>query len=172
MVVVVVIVLYLYVTQYSSCQVTVCPLNTDRNKKPSKTLPLVKCALIRIFPYYFCFLLCSKELQKDVETRQKSLNTRGEQVSGKLKKVEQKEFMDRLRTLNEEWQKAKDQLDEQRKHLEDGISSCMKHLDMLEQAKSKAKEIDGLLDEINSTTEADISALESKTQVIYTSEIY
>lgn len=116
--------------------------------------------------------MCSKELQKDVETRQKSLNTRGEQVSGKLKKVEQKEFMDRLRTLNEEWQKAKDQLDEQRKHLEDGISSCMKHLDMLEQAKSKAKEIDRLLDEINSSTEADISALESKTQVIYTSEIY
>ena len=169
MVVVVVIVLYFYVTQYSSCQVTVCPLNTDRNKKPSKTLPLVKCALIRIFPYLFLFFIV---LQKDVETRQKSLNTRGEQVSGKLKKVEQKEFMDRLRTLNEEWQKAKDQLDEQRKHLEDGISSCMKHLDMLEQAKSKAKEIDGLLDEINSTTEADISALESKTQVIYTSEIY
>ena len=63
-VVVVVIVLYFYVTQYSSCQVTVCPLNTDRNNKPSKTLPLVKCALIRIFPYLFLFFIVFQGVTK------------------------------------------------------------------------------------------------------------
>ena len=114
----------------------------------------------------FGYLFFSKELLKDADIREKSLNTRGEQVSGKLNETERKEFEDRLRKLNEEWQKAKVQLNEQRELLEDGISSCMKHLEIVEQAKSKAKEIDGLLNEINSDTEADMAALESKTQVL------
>lgn len=68
--------------------------------------------------------------------------------------------------MNEEWQKAKEQLNEQRELLEDGISSCMKHLEIVEQAKSKAKEIDQRLSEISAVKEENMETVESKTQVL------
>ena len=68
--------------------------------------------------------------------------------------------------MSEEWQKAKEQLNEQRELLEDGISSCMKHLEIVEQAKSKAKEIDQLLSEISAVKDENMETVESKTQVL------
>lgn len=68
--------------------------------------------------------------------------------------------------MNEEWQKAKEQLNEQRELLEDGISSCTKHLEIVEQAKSKAKEIDQRLSEISAVKEENMETVESKTQVL------
>lgn len=111
-------------------------------------------------------LFPAKDLLKEADAREKALSTRGELVSGKLNEVEREEFEDRLRKLNEEWQKAKEQLNEQRELLEDGISSCMKHLEIVEQAKSKAKEIDQLLSEISAVKEENMETVESKTQVL------
>ena len=73
--------------------------------------------------------------------------------------------------MSEEWQKAKEQLNEQRELLEDGISSCMKHLEIVEQAKSKATEIDELLSEINDVKQENMEAVETKTQVLCVSVI-
>lgn len=73
--------------------------------------------------------------------------------------------------MSEEWQKAKEQLNEQRELLEDGISSCMKHLEIVEQAKSKATEIDELLSEINDAKQENMEAVETKTQVLCVSVI-
>lgn len=98
--------------------------------------------------------------------RENTLSTRGEQVSGKLNEGEREEFEDRLRTLKEEWQKAKEQLNEQRELLEDGISSCMKHLEIVKQATSKASEIDQLLSEITTAKEENMETVETKTQVL------
>lgn len=102
---------------------------------------------------------------KEVDAREKTLSTRGEQVSGKLNEIERKEFKDRFRKLSEEWQQAKEQLNDQRELLEDGISSCMKHLDIVEQANAKAKEIDQLLREMDATKHENMETVESKTQV-------
>lgn len=73
--------------------------------------------------------------------------------------------------MSEEWQKAKEQLNEQRELLEDGISSCMKHLEIVEQAKTKATEIDQLLSEINDAKEENMETVESKTQVLCVSVV-
>ncbi|KAL9958264.1 hypothetical protein ACROYT_G035259 [Oculina patagonica] len=114
--------------------------------------------------FYFIYLEENVDLLKEVDSREKALSTRGEQVSGKLNEIERKEFEDRLRKLSEEWQKAKEQLHEQRELLEDGINSCMKHLEIVEQAKTKATEIDQLLSEINDAKEENMETVESKTQ--------
>lgn len=68
--------------------------------------------------------------------------------------------------MKEEWQKAKEQLNEQRELLEDGISSCMKHLEIVKQATSKASEIDQLLSEITTVKEENMETVETKTQVL------
>ena len=67
--------------------------------------------------------------------------------------------------MREEWQKAKEQLNEQRVLLEDGISSCMKHLEIVKQATSKASEIDQLLSAITAAQEENMETVETKTQV-------
>lgn len=111
-------------------------------------------------------LLRAQDLIKEVDGRESTLSTRGEQVSGKLNEGEREEFEDKLRTLKEEWQKAKEQLNEQREQLEDGISSCMKHLEIVKQATSKASEIDQLLSEITTAKEENMETVETKTQVL------
>ena len=50
--------------------------------------------------------------------------------------------------------------------MEDGISSCQKHLEIVKQAESKAKEIDQLLSEITAAEDADMEMVETKTQVL------
>ena len=60
---------------------------------------------------------------------------------------------------------AKITLNEQRGVLEDGISSCMKQLEIMEQAKEAAKKVDELLSEINAAKENDMETVESKTEV-------
>ena len=57
-------------------------------------------------------------------------------------------------------------MNEQRELLEDGISSCQRHLEIVEQATSKAKEIDQLLSEITAVKEEDMETVETKTQVL------
>lgn len=106
-----------------------------------------------------------KDLLAEVDSKESSLNTRGEQVSGRLDELERKEFEDRLQNLSEEWRKAKEKLNEQRGVLEDGISGCMKQLEIMEQAKEAAKEVDQLLSEINAAKENDMETVESKTEV-------
>lgn len=106
-----------------------------------------------------------KELLTEIDSRGSLLSRRGEQVSGKLNELERKEFENRLVNLNEEWQTAKRKLTEQRELLEDGISSCMKQLKVMEQAKEAAKEVDQVLSEIKTAKENDIESVESKTEV-------
>lgn len=113
----------------------------------------------------------AKDFLKDVESREKALSTRGEQVSGKLNEIESNEFEHRLRKLSEEWLKAKERLNEQRELLEDGIYSCMKHLEIVDKAKSKATEIDELLSEINAAKDENMETVDSKTQVLYVSVV-
>ena len=113
----------------------------------------------------FCHLFPAQDLIKEVDGRENTLSTRGELVSGKLNELEREEFDERLRKLREEWQTAKEQLNEQRELLEDGISSCQKHLEIVELAESKAKEIDQLLSEITAAEDANMETVETKTQV-------
>lgn len=47
----------------------------------------------------------------------------------------------------------------------------MKHLEIVEQAKSKATEIDELLSEINDAKQENMEAVETKTQVLCVSVI-
>lgn len=101
----------------------------------------------------------------EIDSRGSLLSRRGEQVSGRLNELERKEFENRLVNLNEEWQTAKRKLTEQRELLEDGISSCMKQLKVMEQAKEAAKEVDQVLSEIKAAKENDIESVESKTEV-------
>ena len=49
--------------------------------------------------------------------------------------------------------------------MEDGISSCQKHLEIVELAELKAKEIDQLLSEITAAEDANMETVETKTQV-------
>ena len=49
--------------------------------------------------------------------------------------------------------------------LEDGISGCMKQLEIMEQAKEAANEVDQLLSEISAAKENDMETVESKTEV-------
>lgn len=113
----------------------------------------------------FRHLFPAQDLIKEVDGRENTLSTRGELVSGKLNELEREEFDERLRKLREEWQTAKEQLNEQRELLEDGISSCQKHLEIVELAESKAKEIDQLLSEITAAEDANMETVETKTQV-------
>lgn len=113
----------------------------------------------------FRHLFPAQDLIKEVDGRENTLSTRGELVSGKLNELEREEFYERLRKLREEWQTAKEQLNEQRELLEDGISSCQKHLEIVELAESKAKEIDQLLSEITAAEDANMETVETKTQV-------
>lgn len=103
---------------------------------------------------------------KEVDGRENTLSTRGELVSGKLNELEREEFDERLRKLREEWQTAKEHLNEQRELLEDDISSCQKHLEIVKQAESKAKEIDQLLSEITTAEDANMETVETNTQVL------
>ena len=50
--------------------------------------------------------------------------------------------------------------------MEDGISSCQKHLEIVKQAESKAKEIDQLSSEITAADDGDMEMVETKTQVL------
>ena len=109
------------------------------------------------------FLL--KELLTEIDARGSLLNRQGEQVSGRLNELERKEFENRLVNLNEESRTAKRKLTEQRGLLEDGISSCMKQLKVMEQAKEAAKEVDQVLSEINAAKENDLESVERKTEV-------
>ena len=113
----------------------------------------------------FRHLFPAQDLIKEVDGRENTLSTRGELVSGKLNELEREEFDERLRKLREEWQTAKEQLNEQRELLEDGISSCQKHLEIVELAESKANEIDQLLSEITAAEDANMETVETKTQV-------
>ena len=113
----------------------------------------------------FRHLFPAQDLIKEVDGRENTLSTRGELVSGKLNELEREEFDERLRKLREEWQTAKEQLNEQREVLEDGISSCQKHLEIVELAELKAKEIDQLLSEITAAEDANMETVETKTQV-------
>lgn len=107
-----------------------------------------------------------KDLLTEIGTNETSLSARAEQVSGKLNELDKKEFDERLRNFGEEWQKAKQRLNEQRELLEDGISSCMKQLEVMERAKTTAKEVDQLLNEIDDSKQSDMEAVESKTEVL------
>ena len=50
--------------------------------------------------------------------------------------------------------------------MKDGISSCQKHLEIVELAKSKANEIDQLLREITTARDENMDTVETKTQVL------
>ena len=106
-----------------------------------------------------------KDLLTEIDTNETSLSARAEQVSGRLNELDKKEFDERLRNFGEEWRKAKQRLNEQRELLEDGISSCMKQLEVMERAKTTAKEVDQLLNEIDDSKQSDMEAVESKTEV-------
>ena len=105
-----------------------------------------------------------KDLLTEIDTSETSLSARAEQVSGRLNELDKKEFDERLRNFGEEWRKAKQRLNEQRELLEDGISSCMKQLEVMERAKTTAKEVDQLLNEIDDSKQSDMEAVESKTE--------
>lgn len=107
-----------------------------------------------------------KDLLTEIDTNETSLSARAEQVSGRLNELDKKEFDERLRNFGEEWRKAKQRLNEQRELLEDGISSCMKQLEVMERAKTTAKEVDQLLNEIDDSKQSDMEAAESKTEVL------
>lgn len=107
-----------------------------------------------------------KDLLTEIDTNETSLSARAEQVSGRLNELDKKEFDERLRNFGEEWRKAKQRLNEQRELLEDGISSCMKQLEVMERAKTTAKEVDQLLNEIDDSKQSDMEAFESKTEVL------
>ena len=107
-----------------------------------------------------------KNLLTEIDTNETSLSARAEQVSGRLNELDKKEFDERLRNFGEEWRKAKQRLNEQRELLEDGISSCMKQLEVMERAKTTAKEVDQLLNEIDDSKQSDMEAVESKTEVL------
>lgn len=107
-----------------------------------------------------------KDLLTEIDTNETSLSARAEQVSGRLNELDKKEFDERLRKFGEEWRKAKQRLNEQRELLEDGISSCMKQLEVMERAKTTAKEVDQLLNEIDDSKQSDMEAVESKTEVL------
>ena len=107
-----------------------------------------------------------KDLLTAIDTSETSLSARAEQVSGRLNELDKKEFDERLRNFGEEWRKAKQRLNEQRELLEDGISSCMKQLEVMERAKTTAKEVDQLLNEIDDSKQSDMEAVESKTEVL------
>lgn len=107
-----------------------------------------------------------KDLLTEIDTSETSLSARAEQVSGRLNELDKKEFDERLRNFGEEWRKAKQRLNEQRELLEDGISSCMKQLEVMERAKTTAKEVDQLLNEIDDSKQSDMEAVESKTEVL------
>lgn len=107
-----------------------------------------------------------KDLLTEIDTNETSLSARAEQVSGRLNELDKKEFDERLRKFGEEWRKAKQRLNEQRELLEDGISSCMKQLEVMERAKTTAKEVDQLLNEIDDSKQSDVEAVESKTEVL------
>lgn len=107
-----------------------------------------------------------KDLLTEIDTNETSLSARAEQVSGRLNELDKKEFDERLRNFGEEWRKAKQRLNEQRELLENGISSCMKQLEVMERAKTTAKEVDQLLNEIDDSKQSDMEAVESKTEVL------
>ena len=107
-----------------------------------------------------------KDLLTAIDTNETSLSARAEQVSGRLNELDKKEFDERLRNFGEEWRKAKQRLNEQRELLQDGISSCMKQLEVMERAKTTAKEVDQLLNEIDDSKQSDMEAVESKTEVL------
>lgn len=107
-----------------------------------------------------------KDLLTEIDTSETSLSARAEQVSGRLNELDKKEFDERLRKFGEEWRKAKQRLNEQRELLEDGISSCMKQLEVMERAKTTAEEVDQLLNEIDDSKQSDMEAVESKTEVL------
>lgn len=107
-----------------------------------------------------------KDLLTEIDTSETSLSARAEQVSGRLNELDKKEFDERLRNFGEEWRKTKQRLNEQRELLEDGISSCMKQLEVMERAKTTAKEVDQLLNEIDDSKQSDMEAVESKTEVL------
>lgn len=107
-----------------------------------------------------------KDLLTEIDTNETSLSARAEQVSGRLNELDKKEFDERLRNFGEEWRKAKQRLNEQRELLEDGISSCMKQLEVMERAKTTAKEVDQLLNEIDDSKQSHMEAVESKTEVL------
>lgn len=107
-----------------------------------------------------------KDLLTEIDASETSLSARAEQVSGRLNELDKKEFDERLRNFGEEWRKAKQRLNEQRELLEDGISSCMKQLEVMERAKTTAKEVDQLLNEIDDSKQSDMEAVESKTEVL------
>ena len=107
-----------------------------------------------------------KDLLTEIDTNETSLSARAEQVSGRLNELDKKEFDERLRNFGEEWRKAKQRLNEQRELLEDGISSCMKQLEVMERAKTTAKEVDQLLNEIDDSKQSDMEGVESKTEVL------
>lgn len=107
-----------------------------------------------------------KDLLTEIDTNETSLSARAEQVSGRLNELDKKEFDERLRNFGEEWRKAKQRLNEQRELLEDGISSCMKQLEVMERAKTTAKEVDQLLNEIDDSKQSDMETVESKTEVL------
>lgn len=107
-----------------------------------------------------------KDLLTEIDTNETSLSARAEQVSGRLNELDKKEFDERLRNFGEEWRKAKQRLNEQQELLEDGISSCMKQLEVMERAKTTAKEVDQLLNEIDDSKQSDMEAVESKTEVL------
>lgn len=107
-----------------------------------------------------------KELLSEINSEESSLSARAEQVSGKLNEIERKEFESRLENLNEEWLTAKQKLTEQRELLTSGISSCMKQLEVMEQANQAANEVDQLLSEVDNTAEEDdMDSMEKKTEV-------
>ena len=107
-----------------------------------------------------------KDLLTEIDASETSLSARAEQVSGRLNELDKKEFDERLRKFGEEWRKAKQRLNEQRELLQDGISSCMKQLEVMERAKTTAKEVDQLLNEIDDSKQSDMEAVESKTEVL------
>lgn len=107
-----------------------------------------------------------KDLLTEIDTSETSLSARAEQVSGRLNELDKKEFDERLRKFGEQWRKAKQRLNEQRELLEDGISSCMKQLEVMDSAKTTAKEVDQLLNEIDDSKQSDMEAVESKTEVL------
>lgn len=113
-----------------------------------------------------CCLFLFKELLTEINSEENTLSARAEQVSGKLNEIERKEFKSRLENLNEEWQTAKQKLTEQRELLTSGISSCMKQLEVMEQANQAANEVDQLLSELGNTAkEDDMDSTERKAEV-------
>lgn len=114
------------------------------------------------------FVVCFsfKELLTEINSEENTLSARAEQVSGKLNEIEREEFESRLENLNEEWHTAKQKLTEQREFLTSGISSCMKQLEVMEQANQAANEVDQLLSELDNTAkEDDMDSMERKAEV-------